>query len=433
MKYLSTFGSLTIFTAVTTLAMPQEVRAFDVEACYKNPMTTPQSIDLLQPIDPKLLACVPELSSIASKWKSEAETIKSATSKLEIGNNGSSNIEKLEYNLTGNYISFVVAVKAAHSWRVPEIREKVPVPKFRTNRECSVPRMVTTYSTVKECLVPKMEVPCAKKAFGKCVIPGIPRQTGCSKWVEKQVPSGTKQDGCNNWVDVRKPDGVEMQWKTITPATAASVSTTCKYDYTFNISTTESKPVFSCGRGALGEYKLDASAITSMLKGEMPTMASLLQSVSITPPLFRDNTRDEYNNVRNDIISRHPGSVVYFSSESFVNWASVKTQGTNIIIGALTAGSYSPELVRQLEEKMQSEVVNMTTFTSQIGQQLVPTQIVSILTGNGSLNLKGFDISVKAVKTPKIIQTCMVQPTQRCLPEIEEPRLGFAIIATRKK
>jgi hypothetical protein len=393
MKYLSTFGSLSIFTTIVILAMPQEVRAFDVEACYKNPMTTPQSIDLLQPLDAKMLNCIPELSSMASRWQSQANKIKSATDKFKIGNNGSSRIEKLEYNLSGNYVSFVVSTNASHTWKTPTVTTKVPVDKWRW-----------------------VDVP----------YPDVRWNKKCKLRVCVKVP-----EPFTNYRKEKVPY-VEIELRT-TPEKSVSASATCSYNYTFNISTTESKPVFSCGRGALGEYKLDASAVTSMLKGEMPTMASLLQSVSITPPLFRDNTRDEYNNVRNDIISRHQGSVVYFSSESFVNWASVENQGTNIIIGALTAGSYSPELVRQLEAKMQSEVINMTTFTSQIGQQLVPTQIVSILTGNGSLNLKGFDISVKAVNTPKIIQKCMVQPTQRCLPEIKEPRLGFAIIATRKK
>jgi hypothetical protein len=224
-----------------------------------------------------------------------------------------------------------------------------------------------------------------------------------------------------------------MEVRTITPETSASASTTCTYNYTFNISTGESKPVLSCGRGALGEYKIDASAVTAILRGEMPTMGSLLNSISITPPLFSDNTRDEYQNVRNDMISKHQGSVVYFSSESFVNWASAENQGANIIVSALTVGSYGAELIRQIEQRLRTELTYMGTFAAQSSIQLGSEQIVSMMTGKGTMRLQGFDISVKVVNTPKIIQKCMVQPRRECIPEIKSPRLGFAIIATPRK
>ncbi|MGI0489952.1 hypothetical protein ACN4EK_31430 [Pantanalinema rosaneae CENA516] len=374
---LSFISTLTI---LAILGLFQPAKAFNIEACAKAPITNrPQAINLLQPIDQKLLNCVPQLSSIANKWQSQAKKISSALGKLKIGNNGSSRMEKLEYNLAGNYISLVASAKASHTWKI---------------KECMVPRMVTTYRTVKECALPKLG-------------------GGCYKWVEAQVPSGVKQDGCNKWLE--KP---------------ISASATCTYNYTFNISTGESKPVFSCGRGALGEYKVDASAVTAVLRGEMPTMGSLLNSISITPPLFKDNTRDEYQNVRNDMLSKHSGSIVYFSSEAFVNWASAENQGVNIIASALSGGSYSAELMRQIEQRLRTELTYMGTFASQTAIQLGSEQIISMMTGKGSMKLNNFDVSVKVVNTPKIIQKCMVQPRQDCLPEIKSPRLGFAIIAT---
>uniref|UniRef100_A0A832M3I0 Uncharacterized protein n=1 Tax=Oscillatoriales cyanobacterium SpSt-402 TaxID=2282168 RepID=A0A832M3I0_9CYAN len=351
---LQLFSTLTV---CAVLGFVQPAKAFNVEACAKNPITAkPQAINLLQPIDQKLLNCVPGLSSIVGKWKNQSNKITASLDKLKIGNNGKSSIEKLEYNLAGNYIDLRVAAKAAHTWKL---------------KECLVPRIVFKW--------------------------GIPKQDGCNKWIEKPI----------------------------------SASATCSYNYTFNLSTGESKPVFKCGRGALGEYALDASAVTAILRGEMPTMGSLLSSVSITPPLFKDESRDEYQTVRNSMISRHQGSIVYFSSESFVNWASAKNQAGNAIASVVSGGSYSAELIRQIEQRLRSELTYMGTFASQTAIQLGTEQIVSMMTGKGTMKLKGFDVSVKVVNTPEIVQKCMVKPRRECTPEIKLPRLGFAIIATR--
>jgi hypothetical protein len=295
--------------------------------------------------------------------------------------------------------------------------------------------MVTVYRTVKECAVPRIVTGCKRwvsTPWGKeCAAP-YPKQEGCNKWVEKKVPSGVRQEGCNKWVETQVPDGFYIERRTITPETSASASATCTYDYNFNISTSESKPVFKCGQGALGEYKLDASAVTSILNGEMPALGKLLTSVSITPPGFSDESRDEYHNIRNSIISSHSGSVVYFSSETFVNWASVENQGANVILSILSGGSFSAELARQIEERLRTELGFMSVFFSQTAIDLGAEQIMSMLIGNKSMNLGGFDISAKIVNTPKIIQKCMIQPRRECSPEIQSPRLGFAIIATPK-
>ena len=424
---LSLICTLTIFAV---LGLSQQAKAYNPEACARNPMITkPQAINLLEPLDQKMIDCIPNLDSIANQWRSKADGIVSAVSAVKIGNDGTSRIEKLEYNLDGNYISLVVMAQAAHTWKIPAVITNLPVPKYRTVKECAVPRMVTTYRTVKECAVPEIgQTGCEKKVFGECVIPTF-GQVGCSRWVETQVPNGVRQDGCNRWVETQVPDGVEMKLTTVTPEASASASTTCTYDYTFNLSTFEQTPVFKCGRGSLGDYKLDASAITSILNGEMPTLGKLLNSVRITPPLFRDANRDEYQNVKNAIVSSHSGSVVYFSSESFVNWASAENQGANIIAAALTGGSYSAELVRQIEERLRTELTYMGTFASQTALNLGTEQLISMMTGKETMKLQGYDISVKVVNTPTVIQKCLVD-TGDCTPEIESPRLGFAIIAT---
>ncbi|EKQ71159.1 hypothetical protein OsccyDRAFT_1488 [Leptolyngbyaceae cyanobacterium JSC-12] len=365
------FPLVSALALFTVLGLSQQAKALNVEACAKNPMTSkPQVINLLQPIDQKFLNCVPGLSSIANEWKSRANRITSATNKFKIGNNGNSKIEKLEYNLAGNYISLGCSAKAAHTWKI------------------------------KECAIPEMG------------------QTGCDKWV--RTPWGKEcvqptfgQTGCKKWLE--QP---------------ISVSATCTYNYTFNISTGESKPVFSCGRGALGEYKLDASAVTAILRGEMPKMSELLTSVDFTPPLFKDESRDAYHDVRNNMIARHQGSHVYFSSESFVNWASAKNQGANIILTAISGGGYGAEFARQLEQRLRSEINFMGTFASQTAIQLGSEQLASMITGKGSMKLNGFDVSVKVVNTPEVTQKCIIKPRRECMPAIELPRLGFAVIAT---
>jgi hypothetical protein len=255
------------------------------------------------------------------------------------------------------------------------------------------------------------------------------------RWLEKEfcTPRNPFNGKRKCWTVKEKVPYIEMELRTITPETSASASATCKYSYTFNISTTESKPVFDCGRGALGNYKLDASVVNTILRGEMPTMGQLLTTVSFTPPLFRDNNRDEYNNVRNDVISRHQGSIVYFSSESFVNWASVENQALNIGLFTSTAGTYSAELSRQIEERMRTELTFMGTFAAQTSIQLSTDQIVSMMQSKGNMKLTGFDVSVKVIDTPVIIQKCMVQPRHDCTPEIKSSRMGFAIIATPNK
>lgn len=386
----------------TILGMSQQAKGYDLEACAKDPIDRkPDVINLLQPFDQKMINCIPKLDSVASKWQSKSSSMLSAINQVKMGNEGENDIEKLEYNLGSNTISFVLKARAKHTWSVttPEIKENVPIPKFRTSRECLIPKMGQTG--------------CKKKVFGQCVLPTF------------------GQVGCNKWKDIKIPDGFNMELRVLAPAKTIkeSASATCKYEYTLNLSTLEQKPIFNCGQGYLGNFKLDASAITQILNGEMPTVGKWLDALSFTPPLFKDANRDEYESVKNKLISAHPNSIVYFSSSSFVNWASTKNQGANVILSIISGGSFGAELTRQIEERLRTELTFMGIFASQTGTQLATGQIVSMMTGKESLDLQGYRVSVKVINTPEVYQKCVVNGD--CIPAIELPRLGFAIIATK--
>lgn len=128
------FLGLALTTLSAVLGLPQQAKAYNLEACAKDPMTSaPQVINLLQPIDQKMVNCIPKLDAVASQWQSKANGILSAINGVRIGNQGENEIEKLEYNVTGNTISLVAKVRAKHTWKetIPAVKTKVPVPKWR--------------------------------------------------------------------------------------------------------------------------------------------------------------------------------------------------------------------------------------------------------------------------------------------------------------
>lgn len=389
------FLGLALTTVSAVLGLPQQAKAYNLEACAKDPLTSvPQVINLLRPVDQKMVNCIPKLDSIASQWQSKANGILSAINGVRIGNQGENAIEKLEYNVTGGTIALIAKVQAKHTWKetIPAVKTKVPVTKWRW-----------------------VDVP----------YPDVRWNKKCKLGVCVNVP-----EPFTNHRREKVPYTV-MEIRTITPekVVSATASTTCKYDYTFNLSTLEQKPIFNCGQGSLGNYKLDASAITKILNGEMPTLGSLVASVSLTPPLFKDANRDSYNDERNKMIAAHPNSLVYFSSQSFVEWASAENHGANIGVAVVSGGSYAPELLRQIEERLATELGFLGTWATQTGVNLGAQQVVSMLTTGEVMNLGGFSISVKAVNVPYVYQKCIVNGD--CTPELKSPRLGFAIIATR--
>ena len=396
------FPLISAFTIFSLLGLCQSAKAYNLEACVKDPMTSkPQTINLLKPVDQKMLNCIPKLDSIASEWQSRSNSISSAINRVQIGNQGENEIEKLEYNLLSNTIFLVAKVRAKHTWKVtiPEVKEKVPVDKYRWVK------------------VPYPDVRKEEKCIGR----------GGRFKVCKDVPVPF-----TNYRKEKVPY-VEMEERIITPeqVVSKSASTTCKYDYTYNISTSERKPVFNCGQGSLGNYKLDASAITNILNGQTPSLGSLLTSFSYTPPLIKDENRDTYNPTKETIMLNNYRSIVYFSSESFVNWASLENFAASAIASFFTGGAYSQEIMRQMTEKLRTEVTFMTVFASQTAINLGAEEIVKMMTEKSTQNLGGYNVSVKFVDTPIMIRKCIVN-TGDCIPEIPSPRLGFAVIASKE-
>ena len=161
----------------------------------------------------------------------------------------------------------------------------------------------------------------------------------------------------------------------------------------------------------------------------MPTLGKLVTSLSITPPLFKDANRDTYNDERNKMIANHSGSFVYFSSQSFVEWASAENHGTNIVLAAVSGGGYGAELVRQIQQRLTTELGFLGTWASQTAVNLGIEQILSMLTKGEVMNIGRFRVSVKAVNVPYVYQKCVVNRGD-CTPDVKSPRLGFAIIAT---
>lgn len=385
---------LSLTTLSTVLGSPQSATAYDLEACAKNQMSVPEVIDLLHPIDQKMIDCIPKLDLVAKQWQSRADEILSTINKVRIGNQGKNTIQKLEYNVNSKTLLLVAQIQAKHTWQttIPETKTEVPVEKWRL---VDVPYPDTRW--VKKC------------RMGICVkVPEV-----FTNYKQQKVPY------------------VVMEMRTITPekVVSSTESATCKYDYTFNLSTLEDKPIFNCGQGSLGNYKLDASAITKILKGEMPTLGSLISNISFTPPLFKDANYDSYNDQRNKIIAEHPNSQVYFSSQSFVEWATAENHGVNIVATAISGGSYAPEFVRQIEERLITELRFLGTWASQTAVDLSNKQVISMLTTGEVIKLGKFSISVKSVNVPYVYQKCIVDGNN-CTPELKSPRLGFAIIAT---
>jgi hypothetical protein len=233
---LPLISALTFFAV---LGISQQAKAYNLEACAKDPMTSaPQTINLLQPVDQKMINCIPRLDSIADQWRSKANSIQSAINQVKIGNDGTTGVEKLEYNVTGNYISLVANARAAHTWKVtiPEVKTDVPITKLVEKK------------------VPYPDVRWHKKCKG----------SGRLKFCWKVPEYFTNYR-------IEKVPIVVMETRIISPerTVSESASTTCSFDYTFNLSTREQKPIFRCGKGSLGSLTLDASAIISILNGEI--------------------------------------------------------------------------------------------------------------------------------------------------------------------
>jgi hypothetical protein len=430
-KFCMSIFATSFFVAGTSTISIKSASAFDVSSCAN--VQVPETLDLLKPVDPSLEACVPDLKKVSDLSSSVSSKINGALSSLsgaEIGNEGKYELSRVTYNIPGKEIKVEGLIRARHVFG--EIKEQVPVTVTKYRKE-QVPVTVTKYRKeqvpvvvegvrhVKECAIPK--------PFG-----------GCIKWVEfdvkvpvtrmvwKDIPYPAVE---MQWKDIPYP-AVEMRWKTVQPP---PLSATCNFTYLYNFSSTESTPTLSCGQGGLGNLTLNASAIARVLNGEVPTLGSILTAVNTIPPGVTERLDDTYDQIRaqNTVTSRTIGSssrtIAYFSSRSFVEWASAKNQGTTIAATVATGGALGSQLALELEEKLRSEFVFFAQEVAATGVEIGFEQFLELVK-TGSLSLPGIRSAEFKVLNVPLNRTVCVAGTDTCNPPIPEIRLGFVIRLT---
>lgn len=427
------------FVSCAAIMFSESAGAFDVNSCIN--LTMPETLDLLKPVDSTLEACVPELKKVNDLSSSVASKINGALSALsgaEIGNEGKYELSRVTYSLSGKEIKVEGVIRARHVYG--EIKEQVPVPVTKYRKE-QFPVPVTKYRKEKVPVtviktqtkrVPyiEMESRCIASFRGTCLRrANVP----VDKWREvtvkvpvvemqwKDIPYASVE---MRWKDVPYPD-VEIQWKTIQPP---SISATCNYTYIYNLTTSESTPTISCGQGGLGNLAINASAIARVLNGEVPSLGSIVAAVNMVPPGVTDKSDDTYDQIRSQQSGAEPGSQTstYFSSRSFVEWASTKNLATNLILSGITGGALSSQLMLELEEKIKSEFIFFSQFATQVGAEIALEQFLE-LAKTGSLSIPSLSsVEFKVVNVP-VNRIMCVAGTDKCNPPIPEPRIGFAI------
>ncbi|UUO14792.1 hypothetical protein [Dolichospermum heterosporum] len=304
-------------------------------------------------------------------------------------------------------------------------KEQFPVPVTKYRKE-KVPVTVMKTQT-KKVLYVEMESRCLASFRGKCIsranvpvdkyrdvtvkVPVVEMQ-----WKDVPYPSVEMQ-----WKTVPYPD-VEMQWKTVQPP---PISATCNFTYLFNITTTESTPTMSCGQGGLGNLTLNASAIARVLKGEVPSIGSVVSSLGVTPPGVVEKLDDTYDRMRAKKTAGETFS--YFSSRSFVEWASAKNLAVNIAASTVTGGALSSQLVAELEGKLTSEFLYFSQFAAEKGATIAIGQFLE-LAKTGSMDIPNFgSIQFEVVNVPLVRTMCVAGRADRCSPSLPEPRIGFVL------
>lgn len=399
---------LNVITALLVTSIPslfaKPVNAFDVRTCAK--VRLPETVDLLKPIDSTLATCLPDLEKINDEFASKiARNIIRTLSNLDVGNKGETRLSRVAYSIPGKEIIVEGSVQAR---QITTVR----VPKYRTVRE-QVPIPITITKRVKECAHPTLGF-------------------RCTKWVE---------------FDVKVP-GVRMEWRTVQVPNGFQnedrqlYSATCKYKYIYSLSTQESTPLLDCGQGGLANVKFNASAIARLLNGEMPTITSVISAIRFTPPGFTERLDDTYDKLRNthtysSIDSGGSGSITYFASRSFVEWASARNQSINVAATVASGGSLSGELSRELIEKLRGEFILFSQWAIQHSFNIATDKFFTLVkTGKLDISsLQAFEgvgtsferIKFRTINVPLDQVTCLAG-TNKCTPTVSEPRLGFVIV-----
>lgn len=399
---LLTSIALASSTAISISQSPAE--AYNLRSCARNSYSqNPQVINLFRPINQRMIDCIPRLGSTSRRWRNMTHNLNNSISRLRMGNQGYSKVDSLTYNIPANTIYMQGTVRAKHTWKrtIPAVKTNVPYTIYK-NRRIWNPGHT------------KWEKRCfGLGRFKKCR--SIPVSVGGS-YTTKRVP-------VTRW-----------RLKTITPARVIPItnSATCKFYYSHNLSNRQNSSSISCGQGNLGNFKANMNALWSILNGQMPTLGDAINSVDITPPLFKTKTIDTYDSVRNNTLKNGGSSNVYFSSRSFSDWASVKNQGATVIASVFTGGAYSAEFTRQASQKFSNELRYMSGWLSRKGLSLTTEQLSSLFRTGKPVSYRGHNISVKIHKVPVYSQTCEVV-RRNCLPKIPNDRLAFSVVAEPKR
>jgi hypothetical protein len=378
----------------------------------------PEPINLLQPFPESWLQCVPDLSSINSKFQGVNNMIKTGLDRLsglEIGNEGKYTLDSITYSVSSNMVEVRGVIQAKH--QIGEIKEQIPVP-IMVDKTIKVPENYTAYR--------KEKVPVTKyRTIRECAIPWF---NGCKKWVTTKVPYVVLE-----WRDipypavrmvdkvVKVPD-VEMQWRTFTPP---PISATCNYSYSFNTLTSEDTPILSCGDGSLGNLTLNASSLSKALKGEIPSIGSILTSVKPVPPGLKITENDYYDNIQLAKTSGH--KFTYFSSKSFVNEMSVSVQGVNVIADIASLGTLTSTHSESIRSLLVAEATRAaTSFTAQ-GLAVSSQEIMNLIETGKISTETSLNFNVEMLNVPITRTTCLTGVSNECTPSFSEPRIGFVI------
>lgn len=117
----------------------------------------------------------------------------------------------------------------------------------------------------------------------------------------------------------------------------------------------------------------------------------------------------------------------YFSSRSFVEWASTKNLAANIVLSAVTGGALSSQLIAELEGKLTSEFSYFSQFAAERGATIALGQFLE-LAKTGNMDFPNFgSIQFEVVNVPLIRTMCVVGRSDKCSPSIPEPRIGFVL------
>lgn len=400
-----------------TKVQAQELSEEQVLACANLQM--PELIDLMNPVDQNMLNCLPNLSTVVDKSKEMMSVVKDGVGKLEIGNQGSNELNGVVYNIAMKEIDLKGTVVAKHTAKVPDPSR----PKMRwIEKTIKVPGLVWAEKKVRipNPARPKFRQECKGPRWARICVPVPDGFEMMDKKVREQVPG---------LVDKRFKEQIPIAGEF--EMMEQAVSATCKYTYTFNIMSTRSGGNMDCGQsGDLG-MKFNFAAIADILNGQMPTFANILKAVDFKTPVVEDKSNDTYDEVLAKLVADHPTSKVYLASKPFVQWASVETLGAQVVTNIVTLGAGSSMTTQEIQGQLRGEFQTFLPWLSSVGTTIGLEEFLKLFADPTGLDLPNARITAKMMSVPVMWQKCV--PGGACTPKVEEPRLGFAILVDNKQ